>query len=164
MSAKCTTKTGRKRDLTFRERLFCSHFLSDGNFVAKEAALLAGYSAKYAALIGHQLLKKAHIKRQLEQHMHKVEKKLEVELKHKLRLLWKTAKRCYGLSNEEVERIKNGEQIKPVFNFDPEALIKAIAEMNKMQGHYAQIKAPDYGDEQDIEKVDETIKKHEREF
>lgn len=162
MSTSVTTKTGRRRELTHRERLFCVHYLSDSNFVAKDAAVAAGYSGNNAAVIGHQLLKKAHIRKQLEQHIKKVEKKMEVELKDKLDLLWRTANRCYGLSDDEIERAKEGEEIKKIFNFEPEALVKAIAEMNKMQGHYPQPKSPDEG-EYDHEKLIEEINKYERE-
>lgn len=148
--------------LTVKEKLFCKHYLING-FNATQATLAAGYSGKSAKIIGHQLLRKPRIKKYITYRLRQVEKKLDIKFEQKIKLLWKTAKRCYGLTDDELERLKNGEDIKAIFGFDPEGLIKAVAEMNKMQGHYAQPKEPD-NNENDTEKLEEEIKKHEREF
>ncbi len=161
------TKTPKKIDkleerLTVKERLFCKNYLAN-NFVGKDAALTAGFSEKSAKCIAYQLLKKPRIKKYLSKRLKEVEKKLDIKFEQKIELLWKTAERCYGLKEEELERLRSGETLKGVFEFQPEALIKAVAELNKMQGHYAEQKAPD-NTEEDAKKLDEEIKKHERDY
>lgn len=160
---KCNKKLEKlENQLTIKERLFCKHYLIN-DFVGTTAAIKAGFSEKWAKFTAYKLLNKPRIKKYIAEQLKRVERKLDIKFEQKIELLWKTAQRCYGLTDDEVERIKNGSDIKMVFNFEPESLIKAVAELNKMQGHYADIKKPEESLE-DVEKLKEEIKKHEREY
>jgi phage terminase small subunit len=163
MSRRIIRKSKKIEDrLTEKEWLFCKHYLSN-DFAGKKAAISAGFSEKSAKWIAHQLLKKPHVQEYLKYRLKEVGKKLDITFERKLRLLWKTAKRCYGLTDDEVKRFREGETIRGAHTFEPDSLIKAVAELNKMQGHYAE-KQPDDNSENDTEKLSEEIKKYEREF
>lgn len=126
------------------------------------AARAAGFGTVNSNIIAYKLLNKPLVKAYIDYLFKRMERKLEITLEKKLKLLWDTALRCYGPTEEEIEQIKNGVNVKVAFNFDAEALIKAVAEMNKMQGHYAQIKGIE-NIEEDKQKLVEELKKYERE-
>lgn len=152
----------RKRDgLTSQRRLFCKHYLING-FVGSKAYRSAGFEEKHADVNASKLLKDPRVKAYLKKRMEKIEKKLDITFEKKIELLWNAAQRCYGPTDDEIKRLKQGEAFKPFFQFEPTALISTVAELNKMQGHYAQAKPPD-DPETSPEKLEEEIKKHERE-
>lgn len=112
--------------------------------------------------MGVELMRNPLIKDYIKKSMERIEKKLDITFDKKADLLWRAAMRCYGLSDEDVERIKAGEQVKPVFEFNASALTGAIAELNKMQGHHAPTKTANVNTDAEMEKVDDYIKQYER--
>jgi phage terminase small subunit len=124
------------RRLTPKQRIFCKAYLANG-YNATQAALTAEYSKKYADRIGSQQLAKPQVKRFLKCRMAQVEKKLDITFEKKALLLWKAAQRSYGPSDEDVEKLKAGEDIKFFFKFEPASLVSSIAELNRMQGHHS---------------------------
>ena len=125
-----------KLKLTPRQRKFCKIYLTNG-FNATQAAIECGYSKKTARAMGYENLTKPHIKEFLKKLMENVEKKLDITFEKKAELLWKTAQRCYGPTDEQIEKINKGEELKEhVFEFQPNALATNVTELNKMQGHY----------------------------
>lgn len=155
----------RKRDnrnhvLTVRENLFCKHYLITLN--AKEAAILAGFSKKTAHVLGARLLKKPKVRKKIRATLLSLERRLDITIDKKIDLLWKTALRCYGLTDEEAEKLKRGEKVHAIFDFDANAMVNVVAEINKMQGHYAPTKTINLNAEASAEKVDEYIEKYER--
>lgn len=124
--------------------------------------MAAGYRTKYGDKMGVELMRNPLIKDYIKKSMERIEKKLDITFDKKADLLWRAAMRCYGLSDEDVERIKAGEQVKPVFEFNASALTGAIAELNKMQGHHAPTKTANVNTDAEMEKVDDYIKQYER--
>jgi phage terminase small subunit len=60
------------KKLTEKEKIFCREFIFDWN--ATRAAKAAGYSAKTAAVIGHQNLRKLYIQKEIEEIQKELEK------------------------------------------------------------------------------------------
>lgn len=159
-------KTVRRRPtncgLTDKQLHFCKYYLING-FNATRAATQAGYKGSHRNRVGVGLMMKPHIKAYIKKSMDRVEKKLDITFDKKADLLWRAAMRCYGLSDDDVERIKAGEHVKPLFEFNATALTSAIAELNKMQGHHAPTKTANVNTETGLDKVDDYLKQYEKE-
>ncbi len=57
-----------KKELTAKQKLFCSNYLSNG-FNATQAAITAGYSEDTAFVIGYENLNKPYIRKYLDNHI-----------------------------------------------------------------------------------------------
>lgn len=110
--------------LTKKQELFCNAYLANG-FNGTQAAIHAGYSEDSAKEIASENLTKPNIKEFLDKRMKKVEEKLEITAEWKMQKL----KQCIELAMPEAEG--------KIVLANHKALLGAIVELNKMQGHYA---------------------------
>jgi phage terminase small subunit len=119
--------------LTIKQRLFCKAYLANG-FNATQAAITAGYSENCAFI---------------DKRVKIMEEKLDITAEWKMKVL----KDCIdGCMNGEASENK----------IHPSGIVGAIAELNKMQGHYAVEKREikhDIGD-----KTAELIQQYEKDF
>jgi len=107
------------QELTDKQNSFVSEYLVDLN--ATQAAIRAGYSPKAARAIASETLSKPYIRARIEQEQKKRQEDCEITFNMKLRLLWEIVQEAYEAKKYMVA-------------------IRAIAEMNKMQGDYAPTK------------------------
>lgn len=156
-------KTSKGKELTPQWALFCKHYLING-FNASQAALSAGYSKKTYHQISVQLMAKPAIKAYLRKRMAEVEDKLDITFEKKMKLLWKSALRCYGISDEDLEKLNGGEEVKSHFKFDPSSLVSVISELNKMQGHHTPPKSIVLNIDGETEELNKVMKEFEREY
>jgi phage terminase small subunit len=128
-------------ELCWMQKKFCKIYLASERRNGTLAAIEAGYSPHTARGQAARLLAKEHIQKYLRSEMEEIEKKLDLKIEKKAELLWKTAQRCYGPTDGQIEKINNGEELSErIFEFQPSPLVSAVAELNKMQGHYAVVK------------------------
>jgi phage terminase small subunit len=134
--------------LTIKQRLFCKAYLANG-FNATQAAITAGYSENCAQEIAYENLNKPLIKKFIDKRVKIMEEKLDITAEWKMKVL----KDCIdGCMNGEASENK----------IHPSGIVGAIAELNKMQGHYAVEKREikhDIGD-----KTAELIQQYEKDF
>lgn len=151
--------------LTIKERLFCKFYLVNG-YNAKQAAVSAGFSETYADKVGWKLLRKSRVSAFIHRRIKAIEDKLDITAEEKMTLLWKTAKRCYGPTDDEVEQIKKGEKVEVAFTFQPNALATNISELNKMQGHYKKIDADGATEKLNemSDKLNELVEQNKKEY
>jgi phage terminase small subunit len=117
-----------QHELSPKEHKFCLAYLQNGNNGA-QAYRDAGYNGNPDTVKSqaYKLLNMPKIKDFLHKHIDKVEKKLEITFEWKLKKL----KQCIEASMVEDE--ETGQVLLENHN----ALLGAIAELNKMQGHYS---------------------------
>src|SRR5208337_3220537 len=141
---------------TPREKIFCKAYLSNGFRIA-DAAIKAGYgkgNPDYARNIGWNKLHKAHhIKAYLRREIKKMEEKLGVSFEERTSLLWKTAKRAYGPTDEEAEALKRGDKVNVPFDFNPAEVRANVAELTKMFGDYPKDNGSNAAAQKEAEKV-----------
>ena len=88
---------------------------------------------------------KPHVRDEIVRRQEEIRERLEISTQAKRRLLWKTASECakYGEVSRSVkiETMPDGTVVKTIHIlssvFDPKASIKAIVELNRMDGDYA---------------------------
>lgn len=136
-----------------REEMFVKHYIAN-DFNATEAAVAAGYSPNGAKVTACRMLQKPRIKELLKRQMQKTERKLEITFEWKIKKL----KACVDSAINEVD----GRELVTNHN----ALLGAINELNKMQGHYAPEKrqVEHSMDKEQAAALKELIKQHEREY
>ena len=110
-------KTQPKRKPTIRQIKFINYYLEIGN--ASKAAELAGYKAKDLDSFSYTLLTKPYMRDLIGKRQNELAKASEISIERKSQLLWTLAQRSMNMEDKE------------------EIVIKAIAELNKMYGHYA---------------------------
>lgn len=138
--------------LTRKQDMFCRYYVANG-FNATQAALKAGYSKDTASEIGCENLKKLQIAEKVEELKAKMESKIEMTAEWKLEKL----KKCIEASMIED---KKGVQV-----LNHKALLGAITESNKMQGHYAvEKKSDDNAMKEAVEQLNELIEKHKKDY
>lgn len=115
------------QELTWRQKVFCRAYITNG-MNATQAAITAGYSKDTAAEMGYENLNKPHIKAFIDKKMEQLETELEekfnITFEEKAKLLWECAQDC-----------KEGKATKEGY-MNASGLVSAVAELNKMQGHY----------------------------
>lgn len=132
--------------LTHKQRLFIEHYIqTGGNGTA--AARAAGYRGNTATLgvVAHENLNKPNIREEIVRRQQEIRERLEIPTQAKRELLWEIANECatYGEVSRSVEfeTLPDGTVVKTIYVlssvFDPLAAIKAIAELNRMDGDYA---------------------------
>jgi phage terminase small subunit len=134
--------------LTVKQRLFCKAYLANG-FNATQAALTAGYSEDSAQAIGSENLSKPLVKQFIDKRIKTMEEKLDITAEWKMKVL----KDC-------IDGCMNGEASEKKIH--PSGVVSAVAELNKMQGHYAPEKSEikhDIG-----HKTAELIQQYEKDF
>ena len=147
-----TKPTDTEPELSPKQRLFVEHYLAnDGN--ATQAAIAAGYNAKNARVIGSQNLTKLNIRQCIDTEINRRCHALELTFN------WK----CQQLKSA-IEKALSGE----AFNGRPQLreVIAAVAELNKMQGHYAPTQSvnANVNTEVDWARVEELIARYKREY
>jgi AAA15 family ATPase/GTPase len=140
------------KSISQKEKIFCLNYLANGNN-ATRAYIDAGYSENGARVTAHQTLKRQHIKEFLSKFVDEKVRKLEITFEWKLEKL----KQCV-----EAAMLEDPETGQVLLD-NHSALLGAITELNKMQGHYAATKVDtihtlDFADE-----LKELIRQNERE-
>lgn len=97
----------------------------------------------------HQMINRPHVKYAIDQHRAKIEQQSLVTFEKKVKLLWKIAEEC--MTPHEVIDHRTGNVTTKI---EPEVTIKALAELNKMQGHYAPEKHINMNVEGSIERLE----------
>lgn len=110
-------------ELTPKQRMFCKAYLAE-DFNGTKAALIAGASEANAANWATETLKKPEIQEYIKKLMEQIERKFEITFEEKAQMLWECVKDC-----------KEGRATKQGY-VNASGLVGAIAELNKMQGHY----------------------------
>ncbi len=111
------------------------------------AARAAGYKGNAAtlAVVAHENLNKPYIWDEISRRRTEIRERMEISTQAKRMLLWETAVECgkYGevSRSEKVEIMPDGAVVKTIHIissvFKPMASIKAIVELNRMDGDYA---------------------------
>ena len=150
-----------KKKLNPRERLVCKAYLENG-YNKTQAMITAGFNPRSARTLATKVFAKDYIKEHLDEVMAAIERKLEVRIEDKLDLLWKVAQRAYGPTDEEVEKAKEGIKTECLFEFQPNAVVNAVSELNKMQGHHHVEKKQEPA--VDSQQLNELIKENEKDY
>lgn len=142
--------------MSIRQRRFCHIYLKNGGD-AKKAVVEAGYNPNplYVKQLGYKILNTPAVKLYVEKAIRKMEKDFGITFDWKLKKL----KRVVD------DNIPDAEE-KPII--DANVGVKAIAELNKMQGDYAVAKSENTNlnvhTDAEIKDVQELIKQNEREY
>ncbi|MEZ5555255.1 terminase small subunit [Haliea sp.] len=131
--------------LTQKQLLFVENYIqTGGNGTA--AARAAGYRGSSATLgaVAHENLNKPHIIDAVARRQRKIRQRLEITTQAKRERLWALATEAGGKREvsrtEEVEVAPDGTIVRTIYvemsPFDPAAAIKAIKELNIMDGDY----------------------------
>jgi len=120
--------------LTVKQELFISHYLANGGN-GTAAAREAGYKGSDETLrsTAKENLTKPHIKAEIEEAQNKLKEQLHATALDKRAMLWASAKKAFA--DEPIldhEGNQTGE-----YRFDSGGVVRAIAELNKMDGDYA---------------------------
>lgn len=139
--------------LTIKQRLFCDYYLSNG-YNGTQAAKSAGYSQTEGVCcsIGVENLGKPLIKKYIGARMKEAVEKVGVGVEWRLEMLKKIMGACMDGSAS-----KDGV-------VTPEAAIKSIAEMNKMDGSYAPTQTEAKVTVDSCEEMDDLIAKSKSEY
>jgi phage terminase small subunit len=140
--------------LNHRERKFCHAYLMNGLDLTQTVKEIGKDARTYI-----RYLHKEHVQNYLKKRVAEVEEEFKVSFHQKIECLWRIVRICFpeGCTTEDLR----------LLGLRPEVAIKAIGEMNKMQGHYAPEELllkrdPDL--EKGNLKVDELIEKHKKEY
>lgn len=114
----------RRNQMTFRQQKFCEEYLTNGR-VLKDAAVSAGYAPGSAALTGHKLLKTQAVHNYLTERVKKSNDDLQIGFDYKLAKL------------KKIVDLAIPDEADTILQISPRSGIAAIAELNKMQGHYS---------------------------
>lgn len=117
------------QDLTQRQYDFVLNYIKNG-FNAKQAAIQAGYSSSYAHYRAHALLDHPMVRNRIERAHQKI------ELKREANLMITYAEKVEILKRIIYDIVPKDPSEEPKRKLYPEA-IKAMSELNKMQGDYA---------------------------
>jgi phage terminase small subunit len=139
--------------LTTKEECFLYWYAKKGKTM-KEAAIMAGFSNKAAAREASKIVKKPEAKKYIDRALRTVEKRLQWGFEDKLKKLKKVADLAIPDSASTMDELA------------PTAGIQAIAESNKMQGHYSAEKVvnTNINVDTDLQQVEELLEKYTREY
>ena len=139
--------------LSTKEECFLYWYAKMGK-TQKQAAIMAGYPNKSAQATAQHILKKKKAKQYIDKVMKTVEHKLNWEFEDKLRKLKKVADLAIPDDAKSMEEISH------------QAGISAIAESNKMQGHYSaeKIVQTNVNVDADLQQVAALLKEYKREY
>ncbi len=132
---------------------FVNQFVANGGN-RKEAAIRAGYKSDMAVGAANRILRKPLVQEYLAKIREKAERKVGWEYEDKVKILKKIATLAVPESATTMEEIK------------PMPAIQAIAESNKMQGHYSaeKIVQTNVNIDTDIAEVEALLKEYERPY
>ncbi len=143
--------------MTLKQKMFCVHYLSNG--YKKIPAIREAYggdkSDAVCSVMAHENLRKPNISKYIEKRMNEAIEKAGVGLEWRLNNLKRMTESCAALMDEFDTRTPTVE---------PECALKAIAEINKMDGAYAptQTESKVSVQEVNLDNVDESITKFEQ--
>lgn len=142
-----------KAHLTKQQEIFALEYLANG-FNTVQAAKKAGYSHNTCYHQAHKLLKNKFIRTFLDERLSKIEEKLEITFDKKLKKLWHIVDKCAPDDAVEAKEMQ------------ATAATSAIAELNKMQGHYSAEKHinTNLNIDTDLNEISELVKLHEQEY
>lgn len=103
-----------------RQKLFVKHYCVTRNLT--EAAVLAGYDPKWASRIGWALMRKPHIRAEVDAHLEKISEKVDLDLEHLVEDLVEIKAKC--MQAEPV--VDANGQPTGEWKFDSRGAIKAI--------------------------------------
>lgn len=129
--------------LTEHQQLFLKQYLVLGN--ATEALLATGYKGKHPAKAASQLMHKPFVKQAIEKNRLKVEQKTLVTFEWKVNKL-----------QEIIDQAQSSEQYRDA--------VAAMAELNKMQGHYAPEKQVNYNVDVTLENIRNARLEYKKEY
>ena len=122
-----------EKDLTFRERKFCEEYLKCGR--KAEAALIAGYSEKSAAVQASKLLKRKRVAEYIKALQKEAKDQLLIDENWAVLKLQEILARCMEATPVlEWDSKKHCYVAKGQFQFDGKNAIKAISEINRLLG------------------------------
>jgi len=144
------------REITPREIKFCYSYLSNGGNGYK-AAIDVGHSQASARGNSHKYLKSPAVKRFMSKQLQKIEDELGADFMWKIQKLKRAIELCMPDYEENHK------------NCNMTALISAINEMNRMQGHHAAekrvIENKDKGDIEAVHEIlDELKEKYKKDY
>ena len=132
--------------LSPKQLLFVEHYVQNASN-GTAAARAAGYKGNTATLgtVATENLQKPYIRDEIERRREEIREHLEITTQDKRMLLWEVANECakYGevSRSEKVETMPDGTVVKTIYVlssvFKPMAAIRAIDELNRMDGDYA---------------------------
>lgn len=155
------TKKWTRFSLTEKETKFVFNYLTNGENASK-AMLDAGYSASSAYKNSWMIINKPKIKNEIERLRPKIMEQMEKIATEEVLI---TAQWKMEMLKETAERCLRGDASKDCL-LHPAGVIGAIAELNKMQGHYSaeKIVTANLNVDADKEHSDELINKYKGEF
>lgn len=123
---------------TFRKREldFCNAYVKLNNN-AEQAMLAIGYSPTTARKQAYLMLKRPEVKERIEKIMAKLEEKTLVTYEWKVKKLQEIIDSSFKVKKKVIDDVTGEEVLVPEFS---KVAIQAMAELNKMQGHYAPTK------------------------
>jgi len=130
---KAKKKKVTKKHLTLKQQGFINHYLANGGN-GVQAAKEAGYKGKYDTLnqVAIENLQKPIIKKEIDKERKKLKKITNATSENKRKMLWEAANRsmCDPIFNEDGENTGRSK-------FDNSGVVRAINELNKMDGDHA---------------------------
>lgn len=143
------------KKLSVREQRFVAHYLSDFNAI--KAAKESGYRIGHGLMSAADVLKIPRISAAIAKERAIIEANIEREKQgiisgHGININWKI---------EKLKQIVEGQ-----LDENPEVAIKAISELNKMQGHYAAEKRENLNVnvERTVEEISQIREKYKRDY
>ena len=132
--------------LTHKQLLFVENYIQTGGN-GSAAARAAGYRGNSATLgtVAHENLNKPHIRDEIVRRQKEIREGLEIAIQAKRMKLWEIANQCAQLQEDSrsvlVDTMPDGTVVKTIYvfcsGFDPGNAIRAIVELNRMDGDYA---------------------------
>ncbi len=129
-----------EKKLTPKQELFVNEYLKDLN--ATQAAIRAGYSEKTAGVIATENLQKPNIRAAIDKAMESRIERVQVEQDYVLRVIVETIERCMQAApvldaqGKPVYVDTPVGDIKPVYKFDPQAVLKGAELLGKHKGMF----------------------------
>jgi len=126
--------------LTPKQTLFVQEYLKDLN--ATQAAIRAGYSEKTARQIGDENLSKPAIKAEIDKAMEARVERIQIDQDYVLRVIKETIERCMQAApvldpqGRPVFVDTPAGDIKPVYKFDAQAVLKGAELLGKHKGMF----------------------------
>lgn len=127
-----------KPKLTEQDREFVrQYFLHDGN--GTKAIQAAGFGGRFPQQYASKLLQKPLVKQAIEEERERISDAFRVKAADKKRWLVKIVEKCLG--ENQVDELGIPLEKEELEEFQPTAAIKAITELNRMEGDHAATKA-----------------------
>jgi len=123
--------------LTIKQQSFINHYLANGGN-GTQAARSAKYkgSDNTLAAVAKENIRKPHIKEFLDKAIAELKLMTGISAENKRNMLWDVARRC----SQEIKPVYINGKKTDTFKFDSNGVVKAIAELNKMDGDHAPAK------------------------